>query len=102
MTEKQIESYLRDEVKKIGGKAYKFVSPGNNGVPDRLICLPGGRIAFVETKAPGKKSSAQQRVQQARLRAMGFTVYAEVDSKRKVDFLIAAEQVCQYGCEELL
>lgn len=39
MREKEIESYLRDRIRRIGGKAYKFVSPGNNGVPDRLVCL---------------------------------------------------------------
>ena len=88
MTEKVIETYLRDQVKAIGGKAFKFVSPGNNGVPDRLVCLPGGVAVFVETKALGKKSTALQKAQQAKLRAMGFTVYAEIDSKEKVSALI--------------
>lgn len=55
MRESTIEAYLRDRVKELGGKAYKFVSPGNDGVPDRLVCLPGGRAVFVELKAPGKK-----------------------------------------------
>ena len=54
MREKDIEKYLRDRIREIGGKAYKFVSPGNNGVPDRLVCLPGGRVVFVELKAPGQ------------------------------------------------
>lgn len=43
-SEKETEKYLRDEIKKMGGAAYKFVSPGNAGVPDRLVCLPGGKI----------------------------------------------------------
>jgi hypothetical protein len=55
MREKDIESYLRDQVKKIKGIAYKFESPGNSGVPDRLVLLPDGKIYFVELKAPGKK-----------------------------------------------
>ncbi|MGC5220863.1 VRR-NUC domain-containing protein, partial [Escherichia coli] len=44
--EKDIENYLRDQVKKIGGIAYKFESPGNAGVPDRLVLLPGGQVHF--------------------------------------------------------
>ena len=54
MKEKDVEAYLRDQVKGKGGKAYKFVSPGNDGVPDRMICMPGERVFFVELKAPGK------------------------------------------------
>lgn len=90
MRENTIEAYLREEVRGLGGRAYKFTSPGNAGVPDRLVCLPGGRVAFVETKAPGKKSTALQKVQQQRLRALGFEVYAEADSKEKVDRIIGA------------
>lgn len=88
MREKAIEEYLRDEIKKLGGKAFKFVSPGNNGVPDRLVCLPGGEIVFVELKASGKKSTANQNLQQKRLRDLGFLVYNEIDSKEKVDEII--------------
>lgn len=88
MREKAIEEYLRDQVKTIGGKAYKFVSPGNNGVPDRLICLPGGMAVFVELKAPGKKSTPLQTKQQTNLRKLGFTVFHDVDSKSKVDGVI--------------
>ena len=88
MAESKIESYLRDEIKTIGGRAYKFISPGNNGVPDRLVCLPGGVIAFVETKDKGKKSTPRQRLQQGRLKALGFRVYTEIDSRAKVDQVI--------------
>jgi len=89
MNEKAIEVYLRDEVKKIGGKAYKFVSPGNNGVPDRLVCLPGGRAVFVELKAPGKKPTTLQELQQNNLKTLGFQVWV-IDSKGMVDGFIAA------------
>jgi hypothetical protein len=75
MREKEIEVYLRDQVKAIGGKAFKFVSPGNVGVPDRLILLPAGVIVFVEVKATGKKPTALQTVQQNRIRALGFRVF---------------------------
>lgn len=85
--ERDIEAYLRDEIQKVGGRAYKFVSPGNNGVPDRMILLPGGRIVFVETKAPGKTPTALQSAQISKIRAFGFKVYV-IDSKAGVDELV--------------
>lgn len=88
MREKSIEVYLRDQVKALGGIAYKFTSPGNNGVPDRLVLLPGGRVVFVETKAPGKTSTPLQVRQQERIRKLGFTVYRDIDSLAKVDTLL--------------
>ncbi|MEG2050909.1 MAG: VRR-NUC domain-containing protein [Oscillospiraceae bacterium] len=84
MTEKDIETRLREEIKKTGGTAYKFVSPGHNGVPDRMICLPGGRVVFVELKAPGKKSSQAQLRAQEKLLTLGFIVIRDVDSYDKV------------------
>jgi len=88
MREKAVETYLRERVKKMGGKAYKFVSPGNDGVPDRMVCLPGGRVFFVETKAPGKASTPLQRFQQKQMRELGLTVYADVDSREKVNAIL--------------
>ena len=55
MREKQIENKLATEAKKLGGIALKFVSPSFDGMPDRLVLIPDGHIAFVELKAPGKK-----------------------------------------------
>lgn len=89
--EKATEAYLRDEVRKVGGKAYKFVSPGQTGVPDRIVVLPGGRIFFIELKSEGRKSTLKQRQQQERLRAMGCTVYADIDTKSKVREVLANE-----------
>lgn len=86
--EKKVEAYLGKRIKALGGKAYKFVSPGNDGVPDRLICLPGGRVFFVETKSPGEKPNAKQRARHRELRAMGFDVFGCVDSKEDVDAFI--------------
>jgi len=87
LREKDIESYLRDKVKAIGGKAYKFVSPGNAGVPDRVVCLPGGRVVFVELKATGKKPTALQEAEQFKMRKMGVGVL-NIDSKEQVDQFI--------------
>lgn len=84
MRENVIECYLRDKVKTMGGKAYKFVSPGTSGVPDRLVCIPGGHILFVELKAPGKKPTALQIVQHEFLRRLGNQVWM-IDSKDGVD-----------------
>ncbi|HAB4051080.1 TPA_asm: VRR-NUC domain-containing protein [Salmonella enterica subsp. diarizonae] len=72
--ENLIEKHLVAEVKKAGGEAYKFISPGHRSVPDRIVLLPGGRIVFVECKAPGKPPRADQLREHERLRALGFTV----------------------------
>lgn len=74
MLEKRIEEKLRIKVKQLGGKAYKFVSPGNAGVPDRLVVLPGGRIGFAELKRPGGTTRKLQDRQIAFLRKLGFVV----------------------------
>lgn len=62
-SEKQVELILKRGIERVGGKAYKFISPGNNGVPDRLVCLPGGRIIFVELKTKTGRLSALQKRQ---------------------------------------
>ncbi|MEQ4654734.1 VRR-NUC domain-containing protein [Providencia rettgeri] len=69
-----IEKYLVNEVKKAGGIAYKFISPGRRGVPDRIVLLPNGKIIFVECKAPGEKPRPDQLREHARLFALGFHV----------------------------
>ncbi|CDH22406.1 VRR-NUC domain-containing protein [Xenorhabdus bovienii] len=75
-----IEKHLVNEVKKAGGIAYKFVSPGRRSVPDRICVLPGGRILFVECKAPGEKPRPDQIREHERLRALGCEVVV-LDSK---------------------
>jgi len=75
MTEKYIEQKLVAEVKKRGGMAPKFVSPGLDGVPDRIVLLPMGRIAFIELKAPGQKMRPLQVRRKRQLEALGFLVY---------------------------
>lgn len=73
MLEADIEAKFRDAVKAAGGKAFKFISPGNSGVPDRLVVLPGNRIGFVELKQKGKKPSVLQTKQLNWLRSRGCT-----------------------------
>ena len=83
MREKSLERMLVRAVKNVGGLALKFVSPGMAGVPDRLVLLPGGRMAFVEMKAPGKEPRPLQRLRHEQLRDLGFRVVV-VDGKEKI------------------
>lgn len=75
MREKDIEKKLVTEVKKRGGLCPKFVSPGLVGVPDRLVLLNEGVLAFVELKAPGKKPRPIQIQRMEQLRRLGFKVF---------------------------
>lgn len=75
MREKEIEMKLVRAVKGMGGICPKWVSPGFDGVPDRIILLPGGRLAFAELKAPGKKPRPLQAARIEQLRGLGFQVY---------------------------
>ncbi len=75
MKEKQIEEKLKKAVKAKGGLCLKFVSPGYDGVPDRIILLPGGKMAFAETKAPGKTMRPLQKRRKRQLEALGFLVF---------------------------
>ena len=87
MLEKEIEKYLREKIKILGGVAYKFISPGNNGVPDRIVLLPKGKIIFVELKNEHGKTSKMQDMQIERIRNLGFDVRI-INSKQKVDDFI--------------
>lgn len=84
LIERDIETYLRNEVKKAGGKAYKFISPGNDGAPDRIVIFPGNRIYFIELKRPGGKPRPLQIKKITELLGLGCHV-AVIDTKAKVD-----------------
>lgn len=75
MRENVIERHFAMAVKKMGGIAAKFVSPGLDGVPDRIVLLPGKKIAFVELKAPGRKPRPLQEKRKRQLEELGFSVY---------------------------
>ena len=83
MREKTIERKLTLMVKKRGGICPKWVSPGFDGVPDRIVLLPEGCIAFVEVKAPGKKPRPLQTARHKLLTRLGFMVYV-LDSEDQI------------------
>ena len=80
--EKIIETKLSKAVKAIGGLCLKFVSPGYDGVPDRLILIAYGKVAFVEVKAPGKKPRPLQVARINKIKSLGFKVYVLDDEKQ--------------------
>ena len=87
MREKIIEQKLVAAVKKHGGFCPKFVSPGFDGMPDRLMLLPHGRLAFVEVKAPGEKPRPLQLARHRLLCRLGFKVYV-LDSEEQIGGII--------------
>lgn len=75
MREKSIEQKLVRAVKQRGGICPKFTSPGYDGMPDRLVVLPKGRIAFVEVKAPGEEPRPLQTSRHRLLKRLGVRVF---------------------------
>lgn len=74
MLERDIEKALVKRVESLGGLCEKFTSPNRRGVPDRIVTLPGGRIIFVELKAPGARPTKLQKRDHERRKALGCTV----------------------------
>lgn len=87
MRESLLEQRLVREVKAIGGQAPKWVSPGNRGVPDRLVILPEGQTVYVEMKAPGKQLDSLQRKWAKTLIGMGHRHY-KIDSVEDIERFI--------------
>ena len=75
MLERTLERILVRAVKAMGGFSPKLVSPGTDGMPDRLVLFPGGKLAFVEMKAPGMQMRPLQVRRKRQLEALGFRVY---------------------------
>ena len=74
MREREVERVLCTQVRKAGGLCLKFVSPGWNGAPDRVCLFPGGRMVFVEVKAPGQRARPLQEARHRQLKKLGFVV----------------------------
>ena len=89
--ENRIERHLAMSVKKMGGMAVKFVSPGLDGVPDRIVLLPGRKMAFVELKAPGEKPRPLQEKRKRQLEALGFPVYV-IDGLEQIGGVL--DEIC--------
>lgn len=91
MRENAIERQLAMAVKKMGGMAVKFVSPGLDGVPDRIVLLPDRKMAFVELKATGKKLRPLQEKRRRQLEALGFPVYV-IDGAEQIGGVL--DEIC--------
>ena len=87
MLESKIEAWLNDQIKKLGGKSYKFISPGNPGVPDRIYLLPNGRIYFVELKRIIGKLSNVQVWQRDQFREMGVEIRVIYGMEQAKEFI---------------
>ena len=87
MREKIIEQKLVKAVKDMGGIAPKFTSPGFDGMPDRIVLLPGGHMAFVEVKALGENPRQLQLARHKLLRGLGFKVYV-LDDEQQIGGLL--------------
>ena len=83
MREKTMEIKLKNTVKSMGGIALKLMSPGFDGVPDRLVLLPHGKLGFIELKAPGKRPRPLQEKRKRQLEALGFPVFC-IDGTQQI------------------
>lgn len=87
MREREIERKLVSAVKSRGGICPKFVSPGFDGMPDRVVLLPHGKIGFVEVKRPGEQPRPLQIARHRLLRKLGFLVFV-LDGEEQIGGMI--------------
>lgn len=87
-SEKVVERYLATQMKRLGGLCYKWVSPNNRGVPDRICIFPSSKVVFVECKSEGCKMSKMQLAIKHILQATCNVPVYTVDTKAKVDLFI--------------
>ena len=87
VSEKSIEQYLVEEVKKLGGVCLKYSNHNMVGYPDRVVLLPGGITLWVELKSKGRKPSAVQVIRFKSMERIGHTVHV-CDSKASIDGML--------------
>jgi VRR-NUC domain. len=87
MKEKETELKLVKAVKHTGGMCPKFVSPGLNGMPDRIVLLSEGHMAFVEVKQKGKVPRPLQKMRHKQLQELGYQVYVLDDPEQIQEIL---------------
>lgn len=97
MRESEIENYLVWHVEMAGGMAYKFASPNQRGVADRIVCLPDGSTWFVEIKAPRGRMSELQKMFAAEMKVLQQN-YVCLWSKEMVDAWVRTEAISRSGC----
>lgn len=85
--EKITEQKLVQAVKLRGGICPKFTSPGFDGMPDRLVLMPGNHMGFVEVKAKGEKPRPLQLARHRLLQKLGFKVYV-LDDPEQIEKII--------------
>lgn len=91
MLESLIEQHLVKEVNRRDGLCLKFNSQSMTGVPDRIILMKNGTVAFVEVKQKGKKPRPLQELRMKQLRRLGFKVYI-LDEKEKIGEIL--DEIC--------
>ena len=84
VSEKSIERYLCEVVKKLGGVCLKYANPNMAGYPDRVALMPGGRCLWFELKSLGRTTSKRQKIRIAQLESIGHCVYV-CDSKDSIN-----------------
>lgn len=95
--ENSIEKRLVTEVERVGGWCLKLPAIHNAGLPDRICLFPGGRILFVELKAPGKKPRKIQLFMHRKIRALGFRVEV-ADTPEQIKKIIKEyEEQCKFS-----
>lgn len=96
MAERDVEARLVKGVRKLGGSCFKWVSPGRVGVPDRIVLLPCGVVAFVEVKDDGGETSAVQQITLREIRNLGHNVYVLYGADDVDEFLAHAQEAVDF------
>lgn len=84
MKEAEVERHFMWATEMIGGRTWKFQSPSNRGVADRIACLPDGTTWFVELKTKGGRLSPLQKIFGEQMTALGQN-YAVLWTVEQID-----------------